>query len=378
MSTKFIPLVRQSKEEILKIKSNIENSVYIRDIFNSLPYIAAILNSNRQVILSNEFLLKQFNISSIEEIIGSRPGEIITCTNSQKAEGGCGASENCKFCGVAASIERSQNLKIKTQFECRIRAKKNGQEIAYDFLATSNPIKWNGEEFIILALTDISSEKRRKALERTFFHDIINRVGSIQGFLQLIQGEENIEKIKEFTNIGAKITEELVDEVLSHRQLLNAENGKLAINIENIETISMLSSLKNEISNHISFQKIYFVINNTAQSHILKSDITLLRRILLNMLKNAAEASEKNDTILISCEKRDSNFIFSVHNKSFIPINVQLQIFQRSFSTKGLDRGIGTYSMQLFAENYLNGKVYFKTNKTTGTTFFVEIPNLKN
>jgi sensor histidine kinase regulating citrate/malate metabolism len=57
-----------------------------------------------------------------------------------------------------------------------------------------------------------------------------------------------------------------------------------------------------------------------------------------------------------------------------IPEDVRLQIFQRSFSTKGSGRGLGTYSMKLFGENYLHGRVYFRTNEKQGTTFTIELP----
>jgi sensor histidine kinase regulating citrate/malate metabolism len=58
-----------------------------------------------------------------------------------------------------------------------------------------------------------------------------------------------------------------------------------------------------------------------------------------------------------------------------IPEKVALRIFQRSFSTKAKKgRGIGTYSMKLFGERYLGGKVGFETNEEKGTMFFIELP----
>ena len=54
-------------------------------------------------------------------------------------------------------------------------------------------------------------------------------------------------------------------------------------------------------------------------------------------------------------------------------MDVQLQLFQRSFSTKGESRGIGTYSIKLLIENYLKGKVSFVSNKTVGTVISIEL-----
>ncbi|WP_163338642.1 ATP-binding protein [Desulfopila sp. IMCC35008] len=66
---------------------------------------------------------------------------------------------------------------------------------------------------------------------------------------------------------------------------------------------------------------------------------------------------------------------FHVWNKQFIPDDIARRIFQRNFSTKAEEgRGIGTYSMKLFGEQVLNGKVSFTTSAENGTTFTLEHP----
>jgi signal transduction histidine kinase len=57
-----------------------------------------------------------------------------------------------------------------------------------------------------------------------------------------------------------------------------------------------------------------------------------------------------------------------------MPKEVQMQIFQRSFSTKGKGRGIGTYSIKLLTETYLGGKVSFRSEERHGTTFRIDLP----
>jgi CheY-like chemotaxis protein len=57
-------------------------------------------------------------------------------------------------------------------------------------------------------------------------------------------------------------------------------------------------------------------------------------------------------------------------------MDVQLQIFQRSFSTKGSGRGLGTYSIKLLAERYSKGRVSFATSPEEGTVFSAACPNL--
>ena len=69
--------------------------------------------------------------------------------------------------------------------------------------------------------------------------------------------------------------------------------------------------------------------------------------------------------------------MFSVHNDAVMPPEVQMQVFQRSFSTKArLGRGIGTHSMRLFGERYLGGKVDFISREFAGTTFTLTLPKV--
>ena len=102
-----------------------------------------------------------------------------------------------------------------------------------------------------------------------------------------------------------------------------------------------------------------------------------MKRILGNMIKNALESSEIGEAVIIGCKKvllKDCEYVqFWVNNQSVIPRSVQLQIFQRSFSTKGGNRGLGTYSMKLLGERYLDGHVGFTTHEKDGTTFHIRI-----
>jgi len=58
-----------------------------------------------------------------------------------------------------------------------------------------------------------------------------------------------------------------------------------------------------------------------------------------------------------------------------MPEAVRLQVFQRSFSTKGgRGRGVGTYSARLLAERYLGGRLSFSSVAGQGTTFVLDLP----
>ena len=89
------------------------------------------------------------------------------------------------------------------------------------------------------------------------------------------------------------------------------------------------------------------------------------------MVINALEASEAGDTVKLTVEATENQVTFAVWNRASIPNQVAIRIFQRNFSTKqNSGRGLGTYSMKLFGEEVLGGKVGFFTSEEEGTRFY--------
>ena len=91
------------------------------------------------------------------------------------------------------------------------------------------------------------------------------------------------------------------------------------------------------------------------------------------MTKNALDASLPDSKAELKAQLTDEKKIFSVYNPGFIQREAQLQLFKRSYTTKGAGRGLGTYSMKLLGEKYLKGKVWFESTEEKGTTFFIQL-----
>lgn len=375
METKFAPAEREKNwDSLINDFNDVKSLGYIQELVNALPYVVTVLNEYRQIIFTNEKLLQFLGISSIEDILGSRPGEAIHCTHSNKEIGGCGTSVHCRFCGAVNSIIKSQKQKTKVIEECRITSKVGDELISYDFEVSATPFEWLGREYIIFTILDISNEKRRRALERIFFHDVVNKTGGLSGFLEIIKSVDDKDRIREITNMMEEITRDLNEEISAQRQLLEAESNELETKEYDTDSFQIIQSVITQIRYNPVANGKDVVIHPESSIVDFKTDPILLKRVLTNMLKNGLEDSLEGQKVTIGANQVENRIVFWIHNERVIPKEIQLQIFQRSFSTKGGGRGLGTYSMKLIGEKYLRGKVTFKSNPEEGTVFTINLP----
>jgi len=165
-----------------------------------------------------------------------------------------------------------------------------------------------------------------------------------------------------------------LNEIKGQQLLLQAESGELRVKEEFFVSDSELRKAVEICRSHPRAEGRVLLVAEPLLDQALLSDSTLLRRILNNLLLNALEASDRGATVTAGCrEGRDGTVVFFVHNAGVIPAEVQLQLFQRSFTTKGPGRGLGTYSIRLLA-GYLGGAVAFTSSAAAGTEFTLALP----
>jgi len=173
----------------------------------------------------------------------------------------------------------------------------------------------------------------------------------------------------------AGLSEQLVDEIQSQRDLLSAERGELHAQQRKLNSRDIVSRVIGLYLRHQTCDGKSIQTAEICQEVFFCSDPALVVRVLGNLLRNALEATPPGGTVLIGCQEIDAVTLeFFVHNSAHIPANSALQIFNRSFSTKGSDRGLGTYGAKLITERFLDGKIDFTSKSREGTIFFVRLP----
>ena len=371
MDTYFASPEKAMDEELAAEIDFVSSNPVISGLLRSVNGLLAILNKHRQVIALNDPLLRMLGIKDPAHALGLRPGEALQCIHAQDDPAGCGTTKFCSTCGAAIAIVSSLGEDKPAERICALTANRDGKEVDLALLVRSQPIKMNNEKFILLFLQDITDQQQRAALERTFFHDINNMLSILVQASELLLEENPSDLTKTIHETSLRI----VKEVSIQRFLSNTETSTYQPQWQKITTQQIIEELQSFFANHPAAQGKSIAFPETYPAISMRTDMSLLLRVLSNMIINALEATEQDGVIKIWIEYKSDYLSFNVWNRQEIPQEIVNRIFQRNFSTKGQDgRGIGTYSMKLFGEKILGGQVSFTTSKEEGTTFRFSFP----
>jgi signal transduction histidine kinase len=326
--------------------------------FDAIPNIVLILNQHRQIVYANRAIVAQLGLPNREALYGLRPGEALNCVRAEESDAGCGTTSFCRECGAVKAILSGLDGSRAVE-ECRV---------------TASPYCVDDERFVVFVIADISHEKRREVLEKIFFHDVSNILTTVMGCVKLMPPHATPQENELAKRIATGV-KMLADELGIQQSLLRAEDGRLSLELTELHSLVVLREVIFVYMCHDCARGKILQVDDCAADVVFYSDKTQLSRVIGNMVKNALESSSSGESVRAGCELTGNGKLrFWVHNSQHIAPNIQAQIFIRSFSTKGIGRGVGTYSMKLLGEQYLKGTVYFTSSPEDGTTFSIVLP----
>lgn len=369
MDTRFLPARRSDPDEIAAERRTLSSSPLLSPLLDGMPQFALVLNSRRQILFANRAVTAALGRSE-PELLGLRFGEAMGCVRA-RGGGGCGTKEHCTACG-AAQVMLGQSEGRDDVRDCRIVAAPPvwGRELRVKVTL----FRHEGKAYTLLCAADGSAESRRRMLEKIFFHDVLNTAGAVNGLATLLPDASDAE-FETFCGLLQESATALLDQIVSQRDLTRAESGEYEVRPSPCPAGDFLRTLGKIVEAHPVAAGRTLSIQPGDESAAALTDRRLLMRVVANMLKNALEAEPRGATVRAGWDAPlGGGLELWVRNPSVMPRAVQLQMFQRSFSTKGEGRGLGTYSMRLLTERYLKGKISFRSEPTFGTEFRVALP----
>lgn len=249
-------------------------------------------------------------------------------------------------------------------------------------LATSIATATEGDDVCRIIIFDISERKQdeqfRENVERIVRHDIKGPLINLFSLAQLSQLGMSDETKEAFPLImrGIRQIIRLID---AAEPLLQMEKNAYEPNKKMFSIQQMLCTIKTSLT----------FLAKHCKSEILLPDITaassprdiklfgeefLIEDMLMNLVKNAVEASPCGEHVTISYQEEHTMLRLTIHNTGTVPEDIRECFFEKgTTSGKTHGTGLGTYSALLIAKAH-GGNITFTTSASKGTTVTVILP----
>lgn len=335
-------------------------------LLDLVPDAVLVLDQRRRIVFANSAALGLLDCDSFADLMGDRVGDALDCIHANETAHGCGTTEWCAVCGAFNAVEQAR-FSGSGQMTCFIKRRGGG---ALDLLVIAHAVVWGGEPHTLLFILDKRDVTRRESLERTLANDLLTHAENLRNAVGLLRSGD---LANQFLVQGLlwHMVEELHEDILEERDITRAERGELDVVVTSVSPATLSDHLAVRFLTHpLRDEKSLDIQGLSGPKSIrpFRTDETLLMRVLVNMIRNALEATKPKGTVTLLAEDLEDGTHFSVTNTGEMPRAVQLHIFQRSYSTHGSGRGKGTYAIKLITEKYLGGRVGFFVGR--GQTVF--------
>lgn len=348
------------------------NSLLIQAL-NGINIYVIVLNVNREIIFVNETLCGILNLKN-DDLLGIKPGELVKCKNSFGEGKGCGVDKECESCVGRKLFEEAVITGKTTEGNITFISLFEGLELKSNFQKKVTRLDIDGEEFYMFSLIDKKVSLEKKEMDRVFLHDILNAATGLYNTIRLLQMKnEKFRNDQEIQSLETYVMN-IIDDIEYQRNINRAEKDNLEPDYSLFDIGNLCREVIGFLKKDERFYKIEIDYNQNEDENKVISDKSLIRRIIINILKNALEANEGNNKISFDLNNNNYGYKISVHNEELIPEDIKDKLFERGNSSKGKGRGFGIYGTKFILNKYLKGDIIFTSEKEMGTTFTVEIP----
>lgn len=338
------------------------------ELIDALPLGVAIVDRSLRIVAANQRFHAFTGAAGSDRLAGVFLGEALRC--SHEAAGGGGS---CLSCGIKPALMAAE-ARERYVGDCRIRRGQGNDEGTRDLRLTVMPMANKAGQFTAVSAQDIEAEKRLGQLESIFHHDLRNTASVLQGAVEALNDMNYTAAADQLNALILSSTRRLVSEIESQTQLMKAERGLLRLDIQPIDSYGLLGEIVEMYDSRPEFHNCRVLTAAAGTPLTLESDPVLLGRVLGNMVKNALEACRPGDTVTVGADGDEGRCRFWVRNPTLMPASARGRLFTRSYSTKGSERGLGTYGMKMLAERYLSGDISFSSTPEQGTIFELTLP----
>lgn len=217
---------------------------------------------------------------------------------------------------------------------------------------------------------------------KTISHEIRTPLNGIIGFTDMIiSNKRSDNELKDIKKYLYRSSQDLTSTIENIVEMAHISSKQYQVNKTNIKASLLFKNIKNKVNDGFLYDHNKNIIididfNNEIDFY---SDINILRKTILQLIKNALKYTEKGK-ITVGCYKEKARVIFYVKDtgigigkeKIDIIFSPFRQLGNTYIKTGGI--GLGLTIVNEFV-SMLNGKIWVDSELGKGSTFFISLPN---
>ncbi|MBU0483250.1 MAG: cyclic nucleotide-binding domain-containing protein [Proteobacteria bacterium] len=219
--------------------------------------------------------------------------------------------------------------------------------------------------------TEIIAGEFEKA--NILIHDMKNLMSSFL-FLDLLEKQALAEAPARYVKVmknGRDNLLQMMEEALANAKRLNRPRLYSEASISEL----VKEVMESEVNVHPDLQDKDVRVKVVSEPQIFPFNKLEIRRVLVNLLINAAQASDRGGRIDIEIESDGQQaMVRIIDNGQGVPVQYREKIFQTHFTTKDQGNGLGLASCKHVIEKLHGGELTFTPRPEGGTIFSFSLP----
>lgn len=278
----------------------------------------------------------------------------------------------------------------KTVSDKMIYRRKDGRKVPV--AVTVAPILSEGRPLgAVEVFRDITLEQEVDRMKSEFIslasHQLRTPLSAIKTYSHMLSegymGQLNDDQKKSLnTIIGASNRmNELISTLLN---ITRIESGTIAYNPKLLKLPDVISELLPELSLMAKSKEIELKLETQGKASLkVRTDPLIVKEIVMNLASNAIKYTPENGQVSVIVHPRRADVMVQIKDSGWgIPKQSQDQVFSKFFRAQNIVKretsgtGLGLYLVKGLVET-VGGKIWFKSEEGTGTSFYFTLPRTK-
>jgi nitrogen fixation/metabolism regulation signal transduction histidine kinase len=221
-----------------------------------------------------------------------------------------------------------------------------------------------------IEIAEMEREAAWKEMAKQVAHEIKNPLTPMKLALQQLMIAYK-DKSKDFDKLFEKVSQTVLNQIDNLSGIASEFSRFAKMPSLKIEVFDLVSVL-NDTVNMFLHEKTYIQINTELKLAEIEADLSQLRRMIINLIRNSIQADASKITINLKEEDGFYKLLFT-DNGHGIKEEIKDKIFEANFTTKKQGMGLGLSLAKRFLES-IKGEIELLSTSEFGSTFLISIP----